>query len=276
MTNCLFGKFYIHTACIWLLLMCFSFSGFSQKLSLGVKSGPLVLWTAYGDKDDRAEFDSQVKAGFNVSGIIGFPLKKQYACVIEGGYSQRGRKVYFNEGFSQNNATYRFTDFSLLLQRAYSFNLAQHVVADWYFSIGPHISYWLNGDGVVGSVDNEGQPYTVVFDKEYTGLIDNKMYLNDVNRWLFGINIGAGIQAPLGGARKLNVEVRFISGHTYFGEQNSASYSWQNFEDNLRANEKILTLTAAYVVNVDLKDRKQGRSTKDKEVKRKPVKRKRR
>lgn len=35
-------------------------------------------------------------------------------------------------------------------------------------------------------------------------------------------------------------------------------------------------VTAAYVINVDLKNRKQGKSTKDKEVKRKPVKRKNR
>jgi hypothetical protein len=276
MTDCLFGKFYLHITCIWLLAMCSPTSSHSQKLALGVKSGPLVLWTAYGDRDDRAEFDSQAKAGFAVSGIIGFPLKKQYACIFEGGYSQRGRKVLFNNGFSQNDATYRFTDFSLLLQRSFRFNLSKNVVADWYFSIGPQISYWLNGDGVVGSVDNEGQAYTLVFDKPFTGLIDNKMYLNDVNRWLFGLNFGMGMQAPLGGARKLNLELRFISGHTYFGARNSASYSWQNFEDNLRANEKILTLTAAYVIDVDLRDRKQGRSTKDKEVKRKPVRKRKR
>lgn len=271
-----FSKFFKQLLGISILILSQSTFSYTQKLSLGVKGGPLALWSAYGDKDDRQEFDSKPKLGYSASGIIGFPLKKKYACIFEGGYSQRGRKVIFNNGFSQNNATYRFTDFSLLLQRSFSFNLSKNVVADWYFSIGPQISYWLNGDGVVGSVDNEGQAYTIVFDEEFTGLIDNKMYLNDINRWLFGLNFGLGMQAPLGGARKLNVELRFISGHTYFGERNSASYSWQNFEDNLRSNEKILSLTAAYVINVDLKDRKQGRSTKDKEVKRKPVKKRKR
>lgn len=248
----------------------------AQKFSLGVKGGPLMLWTAYGDKDDKANFDSKVKLGYSVSGLIGFPLKNKYACLFEGGYSQRGRVLHFSNGYGKNDATYRFIDFTLLLQKSYSFNLSKLVIADWYFTIGPHISYWLSGDGRVGSVNNDGQAYTVVFDKEFTGLIDNKMYLNDVNRWLFGLNFGLGVQAPLGSERKLNLDLRFISGHTYFGERNSASYNWQNFEDNLRANEKILMVTAAYVINVDLKNRKQGKSTKDKEVKRKPVKRKNR
>jgi len=248
----------------------------AQKFSLGLKGGPLILWTAYGDSDDKAAFDSGVKLGYSLSGVIGFPLKNKYDCIFEGGYSQRGRVLYFNNGFGKNEATYHFTDFTLLLKKSFSFNLSEQVVADWYFTIGPNISYWLSGDGTVGSADNDGRAYTVVFNKEYTGLIDNNMYLNDVNRWLFGINLGIGMRAPLGSNRNLNVELRFTSGHTFFGDRNSASYNWVAFEDNLRANEKILSLTGAYTINVNLRDRKKGRSTKDREVKRKPVKRKKR
>lgn len=274
-----FGFFY-KPCSIWLIVLFLMVAALTkssaQKFLLGLKGGPLILWTAYGDSDDKAAFDSGVKLGYSLSGIVGFPLKKKYDCIVEGGYAQRGRVLYFNNGFGRNEATYHFADFTLLLRKSFSFNLSKYVVADWYVTIGPNISYWLSGDGTVGTADNDGQAYTVVFDKEYTGLIDNTMYLNDINRWLFGLNFGAGMRAPVGSGRNLYVELRFTSGHTFFGDRNSASYNWVAFEDNLRANEKILSLTGAYTINVDLRDRKLGRSTKDKEVKRKPVKKKKR
>src|SRR5690349_10973395 len=90
---------------------------YAQKFSLGAKAGPLALKSVYGDKSEDDDIDDKIKPGFYAAGFISFPLKNHYSCVIEAGYSHKGRKVLFNEGTAQNNATYRFIDAALLLRK---------------------------------------------------------------------------------------------------------------------------------------------------------------
>src|SRR5688572_11469791 len=128
----------------WLILaMLFSVTtlsgAFAQKFSLGVKGGPLVVWTEYGDKEDGNGTENKPKFGFYGAGFINFPLKNNYDCVIEGGFSQKGRKVEF-EG-KINYATYYFVDAALLLRKSFKFYLGKNVPSTWFFNVGPHISY---------------------------------------------------------------------------------------------------------------------------------------
>ena len=265
----------------WLILSVFIFCGmtstiYGQEFALGAKAGALSSLSVYGDKDDRAFFDTKPTFGFYAGGIISFPLKKNYSCVIEGGFSQKGRSVVFNEGSGKNKATYYFTDAALLLRRSFKFNIGKNLPMDAFVNIGPHVNYWISGKGRVGSVDNDGSPYTVVFDQEADLEQFDKMYLNDVNRWMFGLDLGVGVIAPITKTQHVIVELRFTSGHTFYGARNSASYSWVEFQDNLRANDKVLSLTAGYIFGFNLQELKKGSSTKDKEVHRKKVKKKKR
>jgi hypothetical protein len=245
---------------------------FGQEFSLGLKAGPLLAWSRFGDRMDAKQFDNRPVIGFYGAGIIGFPLGKSYSCILEGGFSQKGRHLRFNDGYGKNKATYYYTDAVLLLRRGYTVNLGPYLPADIFVNIGPHINYWLGGKGTIGLADNDGSPYSVVFDQEPDLGQFDKMYLNNVNRWLFGLDIGVGMIAPITKTQKVLVELRYTSGHTFYGNRNSATYSWVEFEDNLRANEKVLSITAAYMFGFNLQEAKKGRSTKDKEVKRKPVK----
>jgi len=247
---------------------------YGQQFALGAKAGPLTSWSVYGDKDDGKLFDSKATFGFFGAGIITFPLKNNYSCVIEGGYSQKGRDIIFNGGNGQNTAKYQFFDAGLLLRRSFKFNLAKNLPSEVFVNIGPHINYWIGGSGHIGTVDNDGSPYTVVFNEDVDLEQFDKMFLNDINRWMFGIDIGVGLMAPITPTQNVLVELRFTSGHTFYGERNSASYSWVEFQDNLRANEKVLSLTAAYMFGFNIQESRKGRSTKDKEVHRKKVNKK--
>ncbi len=254
------------------ILVGTALSLYGQEFSLGLKAGPLIAWSKFGDRDDGKRFDSRPVVGYYGAGIITFPLGKYYTCVLEGGYSQKGRHIRFNEGFGKNKATYHYTDMVMLLRRNVKVNLGPNLPADIFINIGPHINYWLGGKGTIGLADNEGSPYTLVFNQEPDLGQFDKMYLNNINRWLFGLDIGIGLNAPITKTQKVLVELRYTAGHTFYGDRNSATYSWVEFEDNLRANEKVLSLTAAYMFGFNLQEAKKGKSTKDKEVKRKPVK----
>ena len=242
---------------------------FGQKFSMGVKGG--VLWNKpiFGDKGDKSLYEHKIRFGYQLGGFISFPLKGKYDCVIEGGFAQRGRTFLFGNGSYQNKATYNFVEMALLLRREFKFNIGKNIPADWYFNVGPNISYWLSGKGTIGSITNDGTKYKVVFN-EPADLGDFKtIYLNDINRWLFGVNVGVGMHAPITKTQRVSIEARFMWGHTYYGAKNSASYSWVSFEDNLKANEKFLSLTAAYTFDFDLQKAKAGHSTKDREINRK-------
>lgn len=247
---------------------------YGQEFSLGIKGGPLVTLANFGDKDDKDEFSHDPKLGYYVAGLVSFPLKKNYSFQTEFGFSQKGRKITFNSDTWENDATYYFGDAAMMLRRSFPLHLGRNVPTTWFVNIGPHISYWIGGNGTVesgGSYD-----YDLVFGPmpvEPPEPDFDKMYLTNINRWLFGIDIGVGFVAPLRSSKKLSTELRFTSGHTFFGQKNSAANRTLGFTDNLRSNEKVLSLTVAYVIDVNVKDNRKGKSTKDKEVKRKKTRR---
>lgn len=249
----------------------------TQKFSLGVKAGPLMTWSVFGDSYEGRNTDNKLKLGYYGAGIISFPLKNNYSCVIEGGFSQKGRKVIFED--KKNDATYYFVDAALLLRKSFHIQLGKNIPATCFINVGPHVSYWLGGKGKIGYKDGDGTPYKVVFADTFI-LSQSKfktMYLVEANRWLFGADIGIGMTAPIRSTQRVLTELRFTWGHTFYGGRSSARYNWVDFTDtNMRSNERVISFTVAYMFDFDLREAKKGRSTKDKEVKRKPVKRKRR
>ena len=243
---------------------------YCQKFSIGVKAGPLISWGSFGDKEDKAEYSHKIKPGFYAAGLLFFPLKNKYSFQTEFGFSQRGRKITFNKDSWENSATYYFADASMMLRRSFPLNLGPNIPSQWFVNLGPRVSYWISGKGKVDAGGSYN--YTVVFTEmpqEVSEPDFDKMYMRDVNRWLFGIDVGVGFNAPLKQNRKLSTELRFTSGHTFLGTKTSATNRTLGFSDNLRANEKILTLTVAYTIDLNVQESRKGKSTKDREVKRK-------
>lgn len=250
----------------------------AQEFSIGVKAGPLVSLSIIADKFDRENFSQRPKLGYAGAAMVSFPLKDNYYFVTEAGLSQRGRKILSNEDTWTNNASYVFADANMLLRKAFNFDLKKNIPSKWFINVGPHVSYWMSGRGKIGA--NSSQRYTVVFEPmpiqpPGTGPDFDKMYISEANRWLFGVDLGVGFVAPLLRKQKIMTELRFTSGHTFYGDTNSAQWRVLGFVDNLRSNEKFLTLTTAFILEYNLKEGKMGKSTKDKEVKRKPVKKRR-
>ena len=254
----------LFTLIAWVIIVS---AGFAQKFTIGAKAGPLMGWANFGDKDDKEQFTHKPVFGYYGAGIVIFPLKNNYSLQTEFGFSQQGRKITFYEGTWVTKATYYFLDGSMALRRSFKVNFGPNIPAEWFVDIGPRINYWLGGHGNVnagGSYD-----YTILFAKmpdEPVSPDFNKMYIVDENRWLFGIDIGVGFKAPLKNKSSILTELRFTSGHTYYGTPYSASNRTLGFTDNLRSNQKTISLTVAYLLDIDMRLRRTGKSTKDKEV----------
>jgi Outer membrane protein beta-barrel domain len=239
---------------------------YAQKFAVGIKAGGTISKSDFGDNDDNDDYTNSTKLGFFGAGLVNFPLKDRFSFQTEFGYAKRGRKIEFNEGTWDNNATYRYLDGVALLRKSYPLKWSQNVKGTWFFNIGPRVSYWLSGKGTITAggffVDENGTTqiskggsydYKVKFSAS-PDVVDapdiNTMYLSDVNRWLFGLDFGIGF------------EVRFTSGHTFYGDKNSAFNRTLGFNDNLRANEKILSISVDYTLNKEVREGKKGKSTK--------------
>jgi hypothetical protein len=237
----------------------------AQKFSLGAKGGVLLTYPNFADPVDHQNTTSLVKPGFSLGGLISFPLKNRYSFVTEAGASIQGRSVKFtNIGTHYNISTYYFADLSMALRRTFHLKIKENVATNWFFNIGPNINYWISGKGRIDTDHGITQHYTIVFNQT-PGIEYNKMYMNDVNRWLFGLNLGLGFTGRTRKNEKIVTEFRLTWGQTYLGKSNSASLNlpiFQTEQQSMKFNLKVINVSVAYIFDKDLRQAKKGKSDK--------------
>ncbi len=234
----------------------------AQRYFVGIKAGVLTTWPVFTDPDLKEAYSSSPVGGFNVAGLINFSLKKHYSFQSEFGYSQLGRSVSFNSGTWSNTSTYQMLDFSVLLRRSFRLKIGKDIPANWYFNVGPNIKYWLSGKGEVSS-GSDPLPYTIVFNGTPSGEY-NKLYYQDPNRWLFGLDFGLGANLGTAKGQQVMAELRFTYGHTFLGNKGSAgpqSINLLGFDDSLLCNLKVLTFSLSYTLDFYTGQAKMGKST---------------
>lgn len=158
----------------------------------------------------------------------------------------------------------------MLLRQSFRLAWLKSVPSNWFINIGPHISHWLSGKGEVSA--GGSYRYNIVFGPQPQSPSSpdfDKMYMQDVNRWLFGIGAGIGFNAFIRKSQYVHAELRFISGHTYFGTKTSATNRTLGFMDNMQANEKVISFTLSYTFDIDVQESRKGKSTIDKSIRRK-------
>ena len=237
---------------------------YSQKFLVGVKAGATLSKSHFSDKEDNNEFTHLWKPGFLVSLTGNLRLMKNFSIQSEAGFSQRGRKIEFNNGTWFNNASYQFLDGSILLRKSFPLSRNRNTIGSWFINIGPKVSYWLSGQGKI-TADGNTTAYQIKFELPPTNQIAPDYYtmcLTDVNRWLLGWDLGIGVEAPSLSMENFIFELRYTSGQTCYGDKNSAQYPVPEFSDNLLSNEKMISFSIHYILNRDNKEGKKGKSTK--------------
>jgi hypothetical protein len=253
-----FGK--IFRFLILFVLCISSVAASAQKFSLGLKAGVLGAYTNFAGAKDTLK--SGVKLGFNVGGLISFPLKKKYSFVAEGGFSQQGRNYKSKLHQDTWNNTYNFIDLSMALRKNFHWKLLKNISTDWFVNVGPNINYWLNGKVRVGSGAFH-QNYPIDFDA--SGQSFDKIYVKDENRWLFGLNLGVGFSAVTKRSQRINTELRLTWGQTYLGKKDSeylAGIAGVQDELNMKCNLKVLNFSVSYIFERDIQKGRMGKSTK--------------
>jgi hypothetical protein len=257
------------------LLVLVPFLSHGQKFSVGVRGGALINWAGFGDKEDKDIYSRKIKPGFAGGIFISFPLRDKWNLIVEGGYSQRGRRLLFNDNSWENNTTYKFVDMSMLLRRSFKFHIKENIPVEAFVNLGPEINYWMSAKGFlrVGGSDGRKFKYDVVFDDVKSGGDLTTVHLSEMNRWLFSLSLGVGFKAPIRKNQHLFTELRFISGHTFLGSKESTYLAGMlrgegNFQDTQRTNLKAISFSLGYAFDLDVIESRKGKSTLKKTIKR--------
>lgn len=241
-----------------------------ERFSWGVRVGPNVTLVHFSDPDAKASMSAIPAVGFVATGIIQFRLGDHYNFVTEAGYAQKSSQFSFANGGSENKLNMQFIELSGALRRRFQFKLKKDVMSDLFIHAGPNVDYWLTGaTGKISTGDGPPANYTVVFEKTPDGNYNN-MYFNGINRWLFGIDLGVGMVAPITNKQKITVEIRATLGQTNLGTNSSTSYinligfGGSDIQQNLlKSNLKTFTISASYTFSYNRLTAKTGHSTKD-------------
>jgi hypothetical protein len=237
------------------------------QFSLGICGGPNISYSAYGDRDVQKHFRPGVVAGYSLGGFVKFPLKNRYSFITEASFAQKGRTTNFNDNWN-NRTTFYMVGGAMALRKSFEVKFKKNTPMNLFVGAGPAIDYILSAHGRIKVTPGGRSAYDVVFNGTPDSDFRNDYY-TDANRWLFGLDLRAGGDAPLLRNQRIYIEVRFTWGQTYLGKKNSSSYlEIVGFEDDLRFNLKTLHLIAYYALDFDTKKSRMGKSSKEKEIRR--------
>ncbi|MGK7392349.1 MAG: outer membrane beta-barrel protein [Candidatus Cyclobacteriaceae bacterium M2_1C_046] len=224
----------------------------------GLKGGTQLYTVDFADDSAEMRLDDRFKVGWKIGGTVIFPLAEDFFFGMEGYYSRKGRKYKF-DGTATNNAAYNFIELSSYLRKSYKVSLGEGKLPGFFFfNVGPNIMYWINGRGTLEdavSLDYEIQ-FSEPVNSDYS-----VNYMSDVNRWLFGLDFGAGFSFLTKKNQDVAIELRYTHGQTYLGGENASVISILGFDDDLRGRYRVLHLSVAYLLDLDPQKLRKGKST---------------
>lgn len=260
---------------IFLLVSPFAAQIFAQptqpqlpQYSLGILAGPSLNYAAYGNRETQKHYRPGVVPGYNVGVFVKLPMRDRYSFITEASFGQKGRSTNFNDNWN-NRTIFKMVGGNMALRKSFQVKIKENLPMNLFVGAGPNIEYLLSAKGRLKVTPGGQSPYTVVFNGTPDSNFRNNYYI-DANRWLFGLDLRAGGDAPLTRNQRVYLEVRFTWGQTYIGGKNSSSYmEIIGFDDDLKFNLKTLHVVAYYALDFDMKKSRMGKSTKDKEIKKK-------
>ncbi|ELR70629.1 hypothetical protein C900_03610 [Fulvivirga imtechensis AK7] len=228
-----------------------------QKFSIGPLAGVHAYKVAFHHDEEQSLFDSTIKLGYRGGAYIEFPLENNFSWATEVSYARKGRKITYDAESITNDAAYNFFEISVLLRKKYDLTISKGVPGKFFFNVGPNINYWINGKGTLdAAVDLD---YAVKFQESDGNIRVNA--ITDANRWLFGLEAGAGLETRVYDTQFFQFEFRFTYGQTYLGGRDSSEIPILAFQDSLRSNYRVISFIVRYGIDIDLRNAKKGKST---------------
>lgn len=239
----------------------------SAQLLIGPVVGGNYSWIVFDDKELKNSQSVSPVFGYHAGIHLGFTIRKRFFLHTSIIYSTKGKEINgIDDELLKNKATYQFIEMPILYAIDFKRQLGEKSFK-YFIGVGPNISYWLGGKGTLSNselteVFIDKQDHTVVFEQDELSLQADQMNVADPNRFQLGLNLGAGIELEPARNQRLLLTARFELGHTFFsGDTDGYFPTVIAYQDEMRARNQGLRLSASYLFDLKLKERKKGKST---------------
>jgi len=217
-----------------------------QVIRVGPKLGVHASQALHDDENYRQEFRSIPVPGYSSGMVLNVKVSDLFSLHSELLYSRVHKYVRSRLISDYQKEKYNYLQLPVLLRASHRLG-SQEV----YINAGPSIGYWLGGEGVVRTAevleeDLQERPYKIGFPGESSFAV-----VSDPNRIQLGLEVGGGIIFPLG-TKALMIDLRYTWGHTNMAKSNASYLSYSFFNDDLRHSQQVLSLSLAYLLDVDI------------------------
>ncbi len=223
-------------------------NGLAQHILVGPKVGVQVCRAAYEDKKFYHDFSSELIGTYQAGVVSNIKVSELFSLETEIIYNQTGKKIIGKDQYSLVRERYEYLTFPLLLRASY-----RHGYQQYYFNVGPNLSYWLRGTGKIRipellEGDMEPLPYTIKFGEGQ--ISPETYYISDPNRLLLGLDVGAGAMLPIN-QQFLMLDLRFTWAHTNLGKKEATYMDFLFYKDRLAHANHVLSFSVAYLFEFD-------------------------
>jgi hypothetical protein len=264
-----------------LILLLFSFAALSHcdaQLYAGPMAGGQISWTKFDDRDFYDAYGISPIAGFHGGASISLKVRRRFFLHTAFLYSTKGRKVEGRlDPLLESKVRYRFIEAPIIYAVDFRAKLGGGKEFKYYFGIGPNVSYWLGGKGKLYNSDldesadfaSQHLDYIIAFKRPESDADPHQMYVADGNRIQLGLNLASGLVFEPQPNQRILVMLRYELGHSFLSTEGNGTFVPTYYEDVLQSRNKGIALSASYLIDLQLENRKKGRSAvKGKKVKR--------
>ena len=272
----------IFASCLSIKTLFFLFiSGLciNHKVDAQILVGPVVggqiNWMVFDEKSSRDLYKLKPLLNFHAGASVSFHAQKRFFLHTSILYARKGKVLEAKDlANTRNEVSYRYIDVPILYTVEFKAKLGREKVFKWYFGVGPTISYWLGGKGILVSDDlNENSinppdyklPYKIVFRKDSISVAVDEMNIREPNLIQLGLNFSAGLIFEPIRAQKFMINARYTFGQSFFSRSGITKGEFGlpgivNYEDDLKIRSRELVLSLHYLIDLKTADRKKGKS----------------
>ena len=244
----------------------------SAQILVGPVVGGQINWMVFENKDNKEFYKLKPIPSYHAGISLAFRAQKRFFIKTSFLYAQKGKRLEsIDNSGTRNDMTFKYLDIPILYTAEFKAKLGKEKVYKWYFGVGPTISYWLGGKGVLINGDlnenfinppNYDLHYKIVFNKDSVAV--DEMNVREPNRIQLGLNASAGLIFEPYGNHKIMVNVRYSFGQSFLSRNGKGEFGLPGilyYQDELRVRSRELVLSLNYFIDLKTDQRKKGKST---------------
>ncbi|ELR72548.1 hypothetical protein C900_01222 [Fulvivirga imtechensis AK7] len=239
------------------------------QLLIGPRIGGQVSWITLDDKDLKDEYEYEIEPliGYHGGFTVAFQVQKRFYLETNLLYSRKGKVIKgTGDQLLKLRSINHFVELPIIYRMDFKAKIGGSREFKWFVGVGPNISYWWRGNGILESDDLAENgimelEYDVQFGGNYLEEELGTLVVTEPNRLQLGINFATGVMLePLTG-HLIVIDLRFELGHSFQSKNDFAHFAEDmQFSEPVRSRNMALRLGVSYLFDTKVSERKKGKS----------------